>query len=119
MEGTNTDANNEYTPLNSFRTNPMDANHIDLYDGANNQYLDFFFGAPGITSAGGTVNLLVGDLGADADSTIACNGCSTLVSGSVVGGGAAVPEPKLGAFLLAGLAGLGFMTRRKFAAARS
>jgi hypothetical protein len=119
VEGTNNGVNgadNEYTPGDSFRTLPMDANHIDLYDGSSGQYIDLFFDAPGTTSAGGTVNLLQGDLGADSNSTIVCNGCGTLVSGSVTG--SAVPEPRFGAILMLGLAGLAFLGRRKFAAAR-
>lgn len=116
VEGTNSGANNEYTPGDSFRTLPMDSNHIDLYDGSSGQYIDLFFDAPGITSAGGTVNLLQGDLGADSNSTIVCNGCGTLVSGSVTG--SAVPEPRFGAVLLLGVAGLGFLGRRKFATLR-
>jgi len=116
VEGTNTGANNEYTPGDSFRTLPVDANHIDLYDPSSNQYIDLFFDTPGITSAGGLVNLLQGDLGADSNSTIVCTGCGTLVSGSVTG--STVPEPRFGAVLLIGLAGLGFLARRKFATAR-
>jgi hypothetical protein len=117
VEGTNLQANNEYTPGDSFRTLPMDATHIDLYDGSSGQYLNLFFDAPGTTSAGGTVSLLAGNLGANFDSTIACNGCGTLVVGSVTG--ATVPEPRFGAVLLIGLAGLGFLARQKFAAVRS
>jgi hypothetical protein len=116
VEGTNTLADNEYTPANSIVIFP-DANHLDFYDGTTNQYLNLFLDAPGITSAGGLVNLLTGDLGATSNSTIACNGCSTLVSGSVTG--STVPEPRFGAFLVAGLAGLGFFARRQLAAARS
>jgi hypothetical protein len=120
VQGTNTLADNEFTPGDSFRTLPMDATHIDLWDGSSGQYIDLYFASPGTTSAGGTVNLLQGDLGADSNSTVVCNGCGTLVSGSVTGvGGSAVPEPRFGAILLAGLAGLGFFARRKFAAARS
>lgn len=116
VQGTNTQANNEYTPGDSFRTFPMDATHIDLYDGSSGQYIDLFFAAPGTTSAGGTVNLLQGDLGADSNSTIVCNGCGTLVSGSVSAN--TVPEPGLGAFLALSLAGIAFMGRRKLAASR-
>jgi hypothetical protein len=119
VEGTNAGADNEYTPSDSFRTFPMDATHIDLYDGSSGQYIDLYFASPGTTSAGGTVSLLAGDLGADANSTIVCNGCGTLVSGSVTGsGGSAVPEPRFGATLLIGLAGLGLLAQRKFRAAR-
>jgi hypothetical protein len=95
----------------------MDATSIDLYNGSSGQYLDLFFTSPGTTSAGGTVDLLQGNLGADSNSTIACNGCGTLVSGSVTGAGA-VPEPRFGAVLLIGLAGLSFLARREFALAR-
>jgi len=115
VEGTNNGVNgadNEYTPGDSFRTFPMDANHIDLWDGSSSQYIDLFFDSPGITSAGGTVNLLQGDLGADSDSTIVCNGCGTLVSGSVFGAGAAVPEPRFGAIAMIGLAGLAFVAKQ-------
>jgi len=119
VEGTNTQADNEYTPGDSasYFGPPeflsTDTTHLDFYDFASNQNLDFYLAAPGITSAGGTVTLLAGDDGETSSSTIACAGCATLVSGSVTG--STVPEPKLGAFLLIGLAGLGFFARRKFA----
>jgi len=116
VEGTNALADNEYTPGDSITVFP-DANHLDFYDGSTNQYLNLFLDVPGITSAGGTVNLLAGDLGADSNSTVACAGCGTLVSGSITG--STVPEPRFGAFLMVGLAGLAFFSRRKFAAARS
>ena len=119
VDGTNNGVNgadNEYTPGDSFRTLPTDANHIDLYDGSSGQYIDLFFDAPGITSAGGTVNLLQGDLGADSNSTIVCNGCGTLVSGSVTA--SAVPEPRFGVVLMLVVAGFGFLGRRKLAAGR-
>lgn len=116
VEGTNTLADNEYTPGDSFPIFP-DPNHLDFYDASTNQYLDLFLDAPGITSAGGTVNLLQGDLGQDSNSTVACAGCGTLVSGSVTG--STVPEPRFGVGLLMGLGGLGFLLRQKFAAARS
>jgi hypothetical protein len=119
VEGTNSGADNEYTAGDSFRTLPMDANHIDLYDGSSGQYIDLFFDAPGITSAGGTVNLLQGDLGADSNSTIVCDGCGTLVTGSVVAAGSPVPEPRFGAILMLGLSGLGLLGFRKFAAQRA
>jgi hypothetical protein len=119
VEGTNSAADNEYTPGDSFRTFPMDANHIDLYDGFSGEYIDLFFDSTGTTSAGGTVNLLQGNLGENSDSTIVCNGCGTLVSGSVFGAGAAVPEPRFGAVVMLGLAGLAFVACRKFAAIRS
>jgi hypothetical protein len=118
VEGTNPAADNEYT--NSVSGNGFifpDANHLDFFSPGFVNYLDLFLDSPGITIAGGTVNLLQGDLGASGNSTIACNGCSTLVSGSVVG--STVPEPRFGAVLLVGLASLGFFARRKFAVARS
>jgi hypothetical protein len=118
VEGTNSGANNEYTPGDSFRTLPMDANHIDLYDGSSGQYIDLYFDSPGTTSAGGTVNLLQGDLGADSNSTIVCDGCGTLISGSVAGGGSPVPEPRFGAILMLGLSGFGLLGYRKFASLR-
>jgi hypothetical protein len=68
VQGTNTLADNEFTPGDSFRTLPMDATHIDLWDGSSGQYIDLYFASPGTTSAGGTVNLLQGDLGADSNS---------------------------------------------------
>jgi len=117
VEGTNTGADNEYTSAvagNGFIF--PDANHLDFFSPGFAQYLDLFLDAPGITGAGGTVNLLLGDAGADSNSTIACNGCSTLVSGSITGG--TVPEPRFGAFVMAGLAGLGLLTRRKLAGVR-
>jgi hypothetical protein len=91
VEGTNTLADNVYTPLDSFRTLPMDSTHIDLYDSGTGEYIDLYFASPGTTSAGGTVNLLQGDLGLDYNSTVVCDGCGTLVSGSVTA--STVPEP--------------------------
>jgi hypothetical protein len=117
VEGTNLVADNVYTPGDSIIIYP-DATHLDFYDGATNQYLDLYLAAPGITTAGGTVQLLAGDLGASSSSTITCPGCGTLVSGSITGGGA-VPEPRLGAFMLLGLAGLGFFARKTFANRRA
>jgi hypothetical protein len=117
VEGTNAPADNTYTPGDSFRTLPMDATHIDLYDGTSGQYIDLYFASPGTTSAGGTIDLLQGDLGADYNSTIVCNGCGTLVSGSVTAN--TVPEPRFGAALLIGLAGIILLAQRKFATARA
>jgi len=116
VEGTNSLANNEYTPGDSF---PIfsDAFHLDFYDGSTNQYLNLYLDSPGITSAGGPVTLLAGDLGASSNSTVACAGCGTLVSGSI--NGSTVPEPRLSAFLMIGLAGLVFFARRKFAHSRA
>jgi hypothetical protein len=65
------------------------------------------------------VNLLQGDLGADSNSTIVCDGCGTLVTGSVVAAGSPVPEPRFGAILMLGLSGLGLLGFRKFAAQRA
>jgi hypothetical protein len=118
VEGTNTGANNEYKMGDGGGFQFPDANHVDFFSFEYVQYLDFFLASPGITSAGGTVNLLLGDAGADSNSTIACNGCSVLVSGSITGStGATVPEPRFGALAVFGLAALGFMGLRKFARA--
>jgi hypothetical protein len=117
VAGTNAGADNEYksgVAGNGFIF--PDANHLDFFSPGFVQYLDLFLAAPGITSAGGPVNLLLGDAGATGSSTIACNGCSTLVSGSVTGSTSAVPEPRFGAFLAACLIGLGFIARRKLVA---
>lgn len=116
VDGTNALADNEYTPGDSITVFP-DADHLDFYDGTTNQYLNLFLDAPGISSAGGTVDLLQGDLGADSNSTIACAGCGTLVSGSITGN--PVPEPRFSAVLWIGLAGFGLLAQRKFAAARA
>jgi hypothetical protein len=119
VEGTNTLADNEYTSAvagNGFIF--PDPTNLYFYSPGFEQYLDLYLVSPGITSAGGTVNLSLGDAGADGDSTIACNGCATLVSGSITGSTSAVPEPRFVAFLAAGLIGLSFVARRKFSSAR-
>jgi hypothetical protein len=118
VEGTNTQADNVYAssvPGNGFLF--PDPDHLDFFSPGFAQFLDFFVAPPGITGAGGAVNLLAGDDGASGNSTIACNGCSTLVSGAITG--TAVPEPRLGALLLIGLAGLGFVARSKFSSGRT
>ncbi len=112
VEGSNTAADNEYTIANSITVFP-DQYHLDFYDtSAPDPYLNLFLDSPGITAAGGVVNLLQGDFGETSSSTIACNGCATLISGSI--DGSAAPEPRLGAFLLIFMAGLGISARRKF-----
>jgi hypothetical protein len=118
VEGTNTQADNVYTPGDSF-VDPVtfDATHLDFYDYENGDFLNLYLASPGITSSGGTSDLLAGDLGYTDNATVACPSCATLMSGSVTG--STVPEPKLGAFLLIGLAGLGFFARRKFANSRA
>jgi hypothetical protein len=117
VEGTNSLADNVYTTANSITVFP-DAFHLDFYDTtAPDPYLNLYLASPGITSAGGTVDLLQGDFGETSNATITCNGCGTLVSGSI--NGSTVPEPRLGAFLLIGLAGLGFFARRTFANRRA
>jgi len=113
VEGTNTGADNEYTssvPGNGFIF--PDPTNLYFYSPGFAQYLTLFLASPGITSAGGTVDLLLGDAGADGNSTIACNGCSVLVSGSITG--STVPEPRYTALGLFGLAGMGLIARRKF-----
>jgi hypothetical protein len=120
VAGTNAGANNEYksgVAGNGFIFS--DANHLDFFSPGFVQYLDLFLAAPGITSAGGPASLLLGDAGATGSSTVACNGCSTLVSGSVTGSTSAVPEPRFGTFLAAGLIGLSFIVRRKLVPTRT
>jgi hypothetical protein len=77
------------------------------------KYVDLYL-VSNLTSAGGTVNIGTG---------FDCPTCGVLIvnSDTSVTGvlGSPVPEPRFGAFLMAGLAGLGFLARRKFAVARS
>jgi hypothetical protein len=77
------------------------------------EYVDLYLASP-LTSAGGTVKI-----GSGYD----CPGCGTLILNSDTGvtgvTTSATPEPRFGAFLVMGLVGLGFLARRKFAAARS
>jgi hypothetical protein len=116
VTGTNTGADTEYTPVAPGVIYGFD-NSSDVIFGfhpatpPNTQFLILDFATP-LTNAGGTVDLT--------GASLACDGCSTLTSGYIVGAPAGtVPEPRFGAVLLLGLAGLGFLTRRKFAAARS
>ena len=73
-------------------------------------YTDLYLVSP-MTSAGGTIALKQG---------YDCPGCGVLASGTVTGAPlGTVPEPRFGALLVIGLAGLAFFARRKSAPARS
>jgi hypothetical protein len=61
-------------------------------------YLDLYWGPPGLSNLGGTLSLLFGDGGNSIDATIDCGlgPCGTITQGSVTGspvGAAPVPEP--------------------------
>lgn len=76
-----------------------------------------------MTNAGGPISLVTGfDVppgSGDCASSGACGYLGSNSTASITGTPAsAVPEPRFGAVLLMGLAGLAFLGRRKFAAAR-
>ena len=117
VTGTNTGADTEYTPVAPGVVNSFNASSDVIFafhpaTPPNTQFLILDFATP-LTNLGGTVGLT--------SASLACDGCSTLTSGSLVGtpAGATVPEPRFGAVLLIGLAGLGFLSRQKFAAVRN
>ena len=109
VTGSNTPADNEYTPLDSIAVLP-DATHFDFYDGSTNQYIDLYLQSA-VTNAGGTINLLYGDGGASRNSTIVCAGCGTLVAGTV--STSPVPEPSSLSLIAGGVALLGLVLLRK------
>jgi len=114
VSGTNTLADNVYTPGDSFRTLPEDPTHLDLYDGGSGTYIDLYFAAP-LTNAGGTITLLAGNNGANFDSTIVCDGCGVLDTTEIntVIGSTVVPEPSGLMLLGSGFVGLLGVVRRK------
>jgi PEP-CTERM motif len=111
VKGTNTPADNVYTPSDSFPVFP-DLTHLDFYDFGTNQNINLLLESP-FTNAGGTINLLFGN-GAttDDDATTVCAGCGTLVSGKV--STIATPEPaSIGLLGGAGLLGLALLRRKR------
>jgi hypothetical protein len=113
VTGTNTPADNTYTPGDSIAIFP-DLTHLDFYDSGTGQYLDLYLASP-LSNNGGTINLLVGDRGADSNSTVACSGCGVLVSGTVSASNQAqsAPEPSSIALSITGLALIAGRLRRK------
>jgi hypothetical protein len=118
------------TTINSFsivvgNANPLDSftaaimvnaylpSEIGIANSDWSKYVDLYLSSP-LTSAGGKVNIASG---------FDCPTCGVLIVHSDTGVtgvvGSTVPEPRFGAVLLIGLAGLGFLARRKFAAVRS
>ena len=110
VTGTNTQANKVYTPANSFPVNPTPTN-FPFFSPATSQFLILYLVHP-VTNAGGTIPLSVGSAGLSANSTIACPGCSTLVSGTV--SALPIPEPSSLALLGSGVLGVATLLRRKF-----
>jgi hypothetical protein len=112
VSGSSIGANYDYLTTNS---NFFDISPTFVALGSS-PFVQFILVIPqsAMTNAGGTINLLTGDSGLD------CNNgpCGTLLTGSITST-SPTPEPRFGAILLVSLAGLGFLARRKFAAARS
>jgi hypothetical protein len=106
VAGSNTQANNEYTPGNSFPV--FDTTHVDLYDFATNQNINLYLSAP-LSNSGGTIPLLFGDGGLTNNSTIVCAGCGTLVEGVVT----TTPEPLSLVLFGTGLLAIMGVVRRK------
>jgi hypothetical protein len=113
VDGSNLVADNRYTPGDSIAIYP-DQTHLDFYDGGTNQYLDLYLAGP-LSNAGGTISLLAGDAGADSNSSIACPGCSVLVSGTLsTTPPSAAPEPaSIGLASGLGILGLAAWRRKK------
>jgi hypothetical protein len=89
VAGSNTLADNTYTPGDSFLVlTTFDTTHIDFYDVTTNQYINLYLASP-VSNAGGTINLLAGDSAADKNSTVVCNGCGVLDEGTI----STTPEP--------------------------
>jgi hypothetical protein len=109
VSGSNTAADLEYTPSNSNDVFP-DLTRLDFFEkGGTGPYADLYFASP-LSNAGGAINLLYGNGGANSFSTIVCAGCGTLVTGSV--STTATPEPPaIG--ILSGLGILGLVVLRR------
>ena len=118
VDGTNTQANDTYTGPggDSIPVFP-DLTHLDFYDTVTNQYINLYLNAA-LSNTGGVIDLLHGDPSDFNNAIIVCDGCGTLVQGTVTGApaGAEVPEPRLGVFLAMSLVGLAAFARRKLAA---
>jgi hypothetical protein len=117
--GTNTQADATYVPTTGL-SNLHSLNEAQFFfNPFTNQFL-ILETALALSNTPGTIDLSAAAVGTDTNPSLACPGCGTLTSGSIVGATVgAVPEPRFGAVLAIGLAGLAFVARRKFAAARS
>jgi hypothetical protein len=116
VTGNNTQADDTYTPGDSFRTLPEDTTHFDFYDPGTNQYITLYLNSP-VTNSGGSIELLAGNDGANSNSTVVCPGCGVLDSGTM-STTAPVPEPFSLALLatVVGMVGIAGLRRRKAAA---
>lgn len=113
VSGTNTQANGTFTPSNSFPVNPNPTNFPFININTNpNRFLVLFLKRP-VTNAGGTIPLLLGTGGLSVNSTIACPGCATLMSGYITTN--SIPEPGSLALLGSGILAVAGLLRRRVA----
>ncbi len=119
VTGSDLGADYHYLTTNS---SPFDisASEVSLASNPFAKFVILFPSSP-MTNAGGTISLVTGfDVPPGSGDCAISGACGHLGSDSTASiTGTATPEPRFGAVLLAGLAGLGFLTRRKFAAVRS
>ena len=118
VTGTNTQADATYSTA-PFSSNLASLNEAQFFFNPFTSQFLILETAAALSNTPGSINLSSAAVGTDTNPSLACPGCGTLTSGSITGTPAsAVPEPRFGAVLLIGLAGLGLSVQRKFAPAR-
>jgi hypothetical protein len=119
VTGSDLGANYHYQVGNS---SPFDISSTEVSLAAN-PFAQFVivFPSSAMTNAGGTISLVTGlDVPPGTGDCSASGPCGYLANNSTASiTGTPTPEPRYGAVLLIGLAGIGLLTRRKFAAARA